>query len=55
LLKKEFQCGRNLHRLLLRFTAALLTQTEQAAVGNCHNSIEQQLSRFLLMIVDRPS
>jgi CRP-like cAMP-binding protein len=47
LLKKEFQCGGNLHRLLLRFTAAL------TAVCNCHNSIEQRLSHFLLMIIDR--
>jgi CRP-like cAMP-binding protein len=53
LLKKEFQCGGNLHRVLLRFTAALLTQTEQIAVGNCHNSIEQRLSHFLLMMIDR--
>ncbi|PTR17211.1 CRP-like cAMP-binding protein [Nitrosospira sp. Nsp2] len=53
LLKKEFQCGGNFHRLLLRFTVALLTQTEQIAVGNCHNNIEQRLSHFLLIIVDR--
>jgi CRP-like cAMP-binding protein len=39
--------------LLLRFTQALIIQTEQITVGNRHHPVEQQLCHFLLMILDR--
>ncbi len=55
LLKKEFECGETLQRLLLRFAQALIIQTEQIAIGNQHHTIEQRLSHFLLMILDRMS
>ena len=55
LLKKEFDGGEELRGLLLRFTQALIIQTEQITIGNRHHSIEQQLGHFLLMILDRLS
>ncbi len=55
LLKKEFECGGALQRLLLRFAQALIVQTEQIAIGNQHHTIEQRLSHFLLMTLDRMS
>ncbi|SCY58194.1 Crp/Fnr family transcriptional regulator [Nitrosospira sp. Nsp13] len=55
LLKKEFECGGVLQRSLLRFTQALFLQTEQIAIGNQLHTIEQRLSHFLLMILDRMS
>ena len=53
LLKKEFDCGGELQRLLLRFTHALIVQTALIAVGARHHSIEQRLCLFLLMSLDR--
>jgi CRP-like cAMP-binding protein len=51
-LKKEFELGGTLQQLLLRFSQALLLQTEQCAVEH-RQTIEQQLCRFLLMSLDR--
>ncbi|WP_295385293.1 Crp/Fnr family transcriptional regulator [uncultured Thiodictyon sp.] len=42
-----------LRRLLLRYTQALITQMAQTAACNRHHSIEQQLSRWLLLTLDR--
>jgi CRP-like cAMP-binding protein len=39
--------------LLLRYTQSLIVQTTQTAACNRHHSIEQQLSRRLLMGLDR--
>lgn len=39
--------------LLLRYSQALITQMAQTVVCNRHHSIEQQLSRWLLMAADR--
>ena len=39
--------------LLLRFTQALITQMAQTAVCNRHHSLRQQLSRLMLLILDR--
>ena len=52
-LKKEFSEAGPLQRLLLRYTQALITQMAQTAVCNRHHHIEQQLSRWLLMSLDR--
>ncbi|MDQ3185953.1 MAG: Crp/Fnr family transcriptional regulator [Pseudomonadota bacterium] len=54
-LKKEFESSEELRRLLLRFAQALITQTEQIAVCNRYHTIDQQLSYFLLMNLDRLS
>ncbi len=53
LLKEEFNLGGELHRLLLRYTQALLTQMAQTAVCNRHHSLDQQLCRWLLLSLDR--
>jgi CRP-like cAMP-binding protein len=52
ILKQEFEAGGPLQQLLLRFSQALLCQTEQTAVEACR-SVEQKLCRFFLMILDR--
>jgi CRP-like cAMP-binding protein len=52
-LEREFARGGELHRVLLRYTQALITQMAQTAVCNRHHSIDQQLCRWLLMSLDR--
>lgn len=52
ILKQEFEAAGPLQQLLLRFSQALLRQTEQTAVEACQ-SVEQKLCRFFLMILDR--
>jgi CRP-like cAMP-binding protein len=42
-----------LRSLLLRYTQALITQLVQTAACNRHHSVEQQLSRWLLLTLDR--
>jgi CRP-like cAMP-binding protein len=53
LLKQEFNRGGLMHRLLLRYTQALITQMNQTAACNRHHSVEQQLCRWLLLTLDR--
>lgn len=53
ILKQEFDLAGLFQRLLLRYTQALMTQMSQTAVCNRHHSIEQQLSRWLLLTLDR--
>ncbi len=55
LLKQEFDRAGVMQRLLLRYTQALMTQTSQTAACNRHHSVEQQLSRWLLLTLDRVS
>lgn len=45
--------GSAMLRLLLRYTQSLIVQTMQTAACNRHHSIAQQLSRRLLMALDR--
>ena len=52
-LKQEFNRAGALMRLLLRYTQALITQMSQTAVCNRHHALEQQLSRWLLLSLDR--
>jgi CRP-like cAMP-binding protein len=52
-LLREFQHGGVMQRRLLRYTQALLLQMTQTAVCNRHHSVEQQLSRWLLLALDR--
>jgi CRP-like cAMP-binding protein len=42
-----------LHSILLRYIQALITHITQLAVCNRHHTIDQQLCRWLLMILDR--
>jgi CRP-like cAMP-binding protein len=52
-IKQEFeQAGPAMH-LMLRYTQALITQMAQTAVCNGHHSLDQQLCRWLLLMLDR--
>ena len=51
--RKEFRRTGELHRLLLLYTQALLTQMSQTAVCNQLHSVEQRLCRCLLLSHDR--
>lgn len=52
-LRQEFARGGALQRILLRYTQALITQISQTAVCNRLHSVEQRLSRWLLLSHDR--
>ena len=52
-MKNEFKRSSPLRHLLLRYTQALITQTGQIAVCNRHHSLEQQLCRWILAMLDR--
>lgn len=52
-LLQEFNRAGSLQRLLLRYAQALMTQMAQTGVCNRHHSVEQQLSRWLLLTMDR--
>ena len=54
-LRKLFESSGDLQHLLLRFTQALITQMTQTAVCNRHHSVDQQLCRWLLLMLDRVS
>jgi len=50
---QEFKCSEAFQHLLLRYTQVLLTQMAQTAACNKHHSVPQQLSRWLLLGLDR--
>lgn len=52
-LKQEFDRSIALREVLLRYTQALITHMAQTAACNRHHSVEQQLSRWLLLNLDR--
>lgn len=52
-LRQAFDGAGLLQGLLLRYTQALITQVSQTAACNRHHSVEQQLSRWLLLALDR--
>ena len=52
-MKEEFNRGRTMQHLMLRYTQALITQMAQTAVCNRHHSVDQQLCRWLLLSIDR--
>lgn len=52
-LHRQFESDGILRQLMLRYTEALLVQIGQTAVCNRHHTIDQQLCRWLLMILDR--
>jgi CRP-like cAMP-binding protein len=53
LMLAEFNRAGPVLHLLLRYTQALITQMAQTAVCNRHHSLDQQLSRWLLLSLDR--
>jgi Crp-like helix-turn-helix domain len=52
-IKEEFDLGGPVMHLLLRYTQALITQMAQTAVCNRHHSLDKQVCRRLLLIMDR--
>ncbi|MDZ8183722.1 MAG: Crp/Fnr family transcriptional regulator [Nostoc sp. ChiSLP02] len=50
---EEFNRGKELQRLLLRYTQALFTQVTQTAACNRLHTIEERLARWLLIVGDR--
>ncbi len=52
-LKTEFNRCEALHSILLRYTQGLMCQMMQTAACNRHHSTVQQLSRWLLLNLDR--
>ena len=52
-LKSEFHRGNALHRLLLLFASALITQMVQTAACSRHHTLDQQLCRWMLLRLDR--
>lgn len=52
-IKTEFHRSRIAMHVLLRYMQALITQMAQIAVCNRHHSLSQQLSRYLLLSLDR--
>lgn len=53
IMTEEFFRARDLEQIMLLYTHALLTQIGQTAICNRHHTIEQQLCRWLLMLLDR--
>ncbi|HLF29572.1 MAG TPA: Crp/Fnr family transcriptional regulator [Xanthomonadales bacterium] len=53
LFKQAFERPGLMQGLLLRYTQALIAQVSQTAACNRHHSVEQQLSRWLLLTLDR--
>ena len=53
--KEELNRHGDLQELMLRYIQSLFTQMAQTAVCNRHHSINQQLCRFLLLMLDRLS
>ena len=53
ILQQEFNRGGQFQKMLLRYTQVLITQIGQTAVCNRQHSVEQQLCRWLLQILDR--
>lgn len=52
-LVSEFNAYGAVVQLMLRYTQAMITQVAQTAACNRHHSIDQQVSRWLLMRLDR--
>lgn len=52
-LRHEFERGGAFSKLLLQYTHTLFMQMAQTAVCNRYHSIEQQLCRWLLLMLDR--
>jgi CRP-like cAMP-binding protein len=53
MLMQEFHRAGVMQHLMLRYTQAMLTLVFQTAACNRHHTVEQQLSRWLLLTLDR--
>ncbi len=54
-IKAELERSAAVMHLMLRYSQALITQMTQTAACNRHHSMDQQLCRWLLLILDRLS
>ncbi len=52
-IKAEFNRNGPVMHVMLRYTQALITQMAQTAVCNRHHTLDKQLSRWLLLSLDR--
>jgi CRP-like cAMP-binding protein len=52
-MRHEFGLGGKFQHLALLYTQALIVQTSQMAVCNQHHTVEQRMSRWILMSMDR--
>ncbi len=52
-IKAETERSAAVMHLMLRYTQALITQMSQTAACNRHHSMDQQLCRWLLLLLDR--
>lgn len=52
-LRREFERRGEMQRLLLLYTQAFIAQTTQTAACNRYHSVDQQLSRWLMLTLDR--
>ena len=53
LLTREFSSSNTIRQALLHYTQTLISQIAQTAVCNRHHSLDKQLCRLLLLIVNR--
>jgi CRP-like cAMP-binding protein len=53
ILKQQFNNSDFVHRLMLLYMQALMTQIAQTAACNRHHSLSKQLCRWLLLSIDR--
>ena len=53
MIQEAFKRGGELQTLLLRHTRSLISQISQTAVCNCLHTVEERLTRWLLMSHDR--
>jgi CRP-like cAMP-binding protein len=51
-LAEEFQKNRTLHDILLRYTNTVLVQVAQSSICNCFHTLQERLSRWLLIADD---
>jgi len=51
-LADEFQKNRSLHDTLLRYTNTVLVQVAQSSICNCFHTLQERLSRWLLVADD---
>jgi CRP-like cAMP-binding protein len=52
-MKQEFEHSSAVMQIMLRFSQTLMMQISQIAAYNSHHSLEQRLSRWLLLYADR--
>ena len=52
-MQREFEHSSSVMQIMLRFSQTLMMQISQIAACNCHHSLEQRLSRWLMLYADR--